>query len=514
MNCQFPTTLAQDVLVRGLEIPDLVDEIFLQLCKQCTENPRPESENQAWLLMCMATKTFPPSENFSLYLLNFLLRHERVPGLIGNYARLCVVQLDATIELGATWYTPPLETIAEYLKRPPTLATVRFVDGHVEDFPLGPEATVENLVSLCCQSQGIKDPIEVSKMAIFIEAREMRYFWGGGADPDAAGPGAGGATRSRAKSIKPNEKGKEGNTIFAPLVAALNVFDNAKSILGNTEEIRAPPAPKTAWPLPNPVFIGDIYARVAKQNREPVLSFKKLLFVDNDTKPDKTLYQQLVRDFVSGCLPILDRDKVVNMVAIAMAESVRPVPVDARGVAEAGLLTLIPQAMYGALSENGWAEAVLKLLPALAKEPPAGLQTKFIQLCQQSPLYGSVLFSCFRSDNDTDYQIAINKEGINFLTPTYDIQSKILFKDIARFGASPTFLWCNCVDPTKKGVGGSPALALVTLFTFQSAEAYSVIYAYTHFKGASAGGAAPAERSSVRASVRGALRRLSLRPSS
>jgi len=366
-------------------------------------------------------------------------------------------------------------------------------------------------VSLCCQSQGIKDPAELSKMAIFIEAREMRYFWGGGGDPEAGAPASSGATRSRAKSIKANEKGKEGNTIFAPLVAALAVFDNAKSILGNTDEIRAPPAPKTAWPLPNPVFVGDIYARVAKQNREPVLSFKKMLFVENDTKPDKTLYQQLVRDFVSGCLPIVDKEKVVSMVAIAMSESVRPVPADVRGVAEAGLLTLIPQAMYGALSENGWAEAVLKQLPALSKEPPAGLQTKFIQACQLSPLYGATLFSCFRSDNDTDYQIAINKEGINFLTPTYDIQSKILFKDIARFGASPTFLWANCVDPTKKGVGGSPALALVTLFTFQSAEAYSVIYAYTHFK-APAGGAGPAERTSVRASVRGALRRLSMKP--
>jgi len=511
MNCQFPTTLAQDVLVRGLELPDLVDEIFTQLCKQCTDNPRPESENQAWLLMCMATKTFPPSDNFSLYLLNFLLRHERVPGLIGNYARLCVVQLDATIELGATWYTPPLETIAEYQKRPPTLATVRFVDGHVEDFPLGPEATVESLVQLCCQSQGIKDPVESSKMAVFIEAREMRYFWGGGADSEAAGATmGGGATRSRAKSVKANEKGKEGNTIFAPLVAALAVFDNAKSILGNTDEIRAPPAPKTAWPLPNPVFVGDIYARVAKQNREPVLSFKKMLFVDNDTKPDKTLYQQLVRDFVSGCLPIVDKEKVVQMVALAMAESVRPIPADARGLQEAGLLTLIPQAVYGAFSENGWAEQVLKQLPAFSKEPPAGLQTKFIQACQASPLYGATLFSCFRSDNDTDYQIAINKEGINFLTPTFDIQSKILFKDIARFGASPTFLWANCVDPTKKGVGGSPALALVTLFTFQSAEAYSVIYAYTHFKAPA--GSGPAERTNARSSVRGALRRLSMKP--
>jgi len=508
-HAQFKEGLAQDILVRGLELPDLVDEIYVQICKQCTENPRPESENLAWLLMTMATKTFPPSENFTLYLLNFLLRHERVPGLIGNYARLCVVQLDATIELGATWYTPPLETISEYLKRPPTLATLRFVDGHVEDFPLGPEATVENLVTMACQSQGIKDPLDVAKMAIFIEAREMRYFWGGGGvEPNATAPSGGG--RSRSKSIKLNDaKAKDGTAIFAPLVAALQVFDNAKSILGNTDEIRAPPAPKVAWPLPGPVFVGDIFARVARQNREPVLSFKRMLFPEADTKPDKTLYQQLVRDFVSGALPIMDKDKVVNLVAMALCEGVRPVPDSPKMVAEAGVMSLVPMPVYGLFSESGWAEAVFKAIGPIAKEPPAGLQTKFIALCQSSPLYGSVLFSCFRSDNDTDYQIAINREGINFLSPNYEIQSKIPYKDIARFGASPTFLWCNAVDHTKKGVGGSPALALVTLFTYQSAEAYSVIYAYTHYK-------APADslkdRASARSSVRGVLRRLSMRP--
>jgi len=194
---------------------------------------------------------------------------------------------------------------------------------------------------------------------------------------------------------------------------------------------------------------------------------------------------------------------------------VRPCPDSAKAVADAGVMSLVPVPVYGLFSETGWSEVVFKALQPLAKEPQVALQSKFIAACQASPLYGSVMFSCFRSDNDTDYSIAINKDGINFLTPTYDIQSRILFKDIARFGASPTFLWANCVDTTKKGVGGSPALALVTLFTFQSAEAYSVIYAYTHFRppgqkdGAPAGGA---ERTSVRSSVRGVLRRLSLRP--
>jgi hypothetical protein len=238
------------------------------------------------------------------------------------------------------------------------------------------------------------------------------------------------------------------------------------------------------------------------------------LFVENDTKPDKMLYYQLVRDFVSGALPIMSQEQVVPMVAMALAESVKPCPDSPKAVADSGVMSLVPVPVYGMFSETGWSEVVFKALGPLSKEPQAGLQTKFIQACQQSPLYGSVMFSCFRSDNDTDYQIAINKDGINFLTPTYDIQSRILFKDIARFGASPTFLWANCLSPGKTGVGGAPALALVTLFTFQSAEAYSVIYAYTHYKapGGPAAGAGPSERTSVRTSVRGVLRRLSMRP--
>jgi len=223
------------------------------------------------------------------------------------------------------------------------------------------------------------------------------------------------------------------------------------------------------------------------------------------------LYQQLVRDFVSGSLPITNKEQVVNLVAMALSESVRPLPDTPKAVAEAGVMSLVPMPVYGMFSETGWADNVFKAMQPFAKDPPAGLQAKFMQMCATSPLYGSTLFSCFRSDNDTDYQIAINKDGIMFLTPTYDIQSKILFKDIARFGASPTFLWCNAVDPTKKGVGGQPALALVTLFTFQSAEAYSVIYAYTHYKSPEA---ATKDRSSNRTSVRGVLRRLSMRPGS
>merc|ERR1712241_523325 len=50
---QFPATLAQDILIKGLEQPELVDEIYIQLCKHLTDNNKPESVGRAWQLVCM-----------------------------------------------------------------------------------------------------------------------------------------------------------------------------------------------------------------------------------------------------------------------------------------------------------------------------------------------------------------------------------------------------------------------------------------------------------------------------
>ena len=71
----FPATLAQDILQKGLEQPQLRDEIYLQIMKQLTSNPTADSIAKGWQVMCMCVSTFPPSMEFELYLLNFM--HEQ-----------------------------------------------------------------------------------------------------------------------------------------------------------------------------------------------------------------------------------------------------------------------------------------------------------------------------------------------------------------------------------------------------------------------------------------------------
>jgi hypothetical protein len=70
MAMRFSTACAQ-----GLETPEIVDEIYLQIMKHLTCNPRPESAHRGWQVMCMAVGTFPPSRDLEDYLLNFILQH-------------------------------------------------------------------------------------------------------------------------------------------------------------------------------------------------------------------------------------------------------------------------------------------------------------------------------------------------------------------------------------------------------------------------------------------------------
>eukprot|EP00750_Incisomonas_marina_P022284 INCI4960.7.p1 GENE.INCI4960.7~~INCI4960.7.p1 ORF type:complete len:1415 (-),score=279.01 INCI4960.7:1692-5936(-) len=57
----YPDTLAEDIIVHGLNEPQLQDELFCQLMKQLSGNSkrrRPESYSRAWALMCLLLRAF------------------------------------------------------------------------------------------------------------------------------------------------------------------------------------------------------------------------------------------------------------------------------------------------------------------------------------------------------------------------------------------------------------------------------------------------------------------------
>ncbi|KAL1920456.1 uncharacterized protein VTP21DRAFT_833 [Calcarisporiella thermophila] len=65
----------QELLSYGILHGELRDEIYVQICKQLTNNPSASSRHKGWELLCVVTVAFPPSKNFEAYLKNFIAQH-------------------------------------------------------------------------------------------------------------------------------------------------------------------------------------------------------------------------------------------------------------------------------------------------------------------------------------------------------------------------------------------------------------------------------------------------------
>lgn len=55
-------------------------QVYLQIMKQLTNNPKPDSTAKGWQVMCMGCSTFLPSMDFENYLLNFILEKCQIEG--------------------------------------------------------------------------------------------------------------------------------------------------------------------------------------------------------------------------------------------------------------------------------------------------------------------------------------------------------------------------------------------------------------------------------------------------
>lgn len=69
---QSPVELVEYVVGRGIELPDLRDEIYCQLCKQTNNNPKPDTAIRGWEMMALVCSAFPPSKMLIKYVCNYI----------------------------------------------------------------------------------------------------------------------------------------------------------------------------------------------------------------------------------------------------------------------------------------------------------------------------------------------------------------------------------------------------------------------------------------------------------
>ncbi|XP_071444047.1 rho GTPase-activating protein 39 [Hetaerina americana] len=68
-------SVALELCSKAYSQPRLRDELYVQICRQTTENPRRDSLRRGWELLALCLAFFPPSEKFQPYLDGYMNRH-------------------------------------------------------------------------------------------------------------------------------------------------------------------------------------------------------------------------------------------------------------------------------------------------------------------------------------------------------------------------------------------------------------------------------------------------------
>ena len=436
----FVATLAQDVLQKGLEMPELVDEIYMQICKQLTNNPRPESQIRAWQMLCMAVGTFPPSRDFENYLLNFILHHKEGAGAIGNYARYALRRLEGILNSGPSGFVPSCEEISAYKERPPILATIELVDGTplTEDLPITPDLNVGKVLDICTHFMELQDP-RMQYFGIFVEDID-----------DDKDHGLDALTEEQATVKK---------------------------------------LPKTPRPLQNENYMGDVVTVKVRQNQPFKFVFKRKIFLKSQDEPsddpmfNRLVYLQAVDEVIKGNIPVDSEEEVVTMVAQFMAVELgdeMPDNVDDIVDEENGQLeefVPIPWRPHKDIRE--WAEEVLKCRDDALDIDPEQLQNDIVEQVKDHPLYGTCFFYVLKhkfpdhmAEFPEELVLGFNSEGLHFLDMNKETLSSFGYADIYRWGGSSTqfslIIWNPVTQDTDE----------VSLFTSQAADMAALILDY------------------------------------
>eukprot|EP00924_Labyrinthula_sp_SR-Ha-C_P014581 augustus_masked-scaffold_34-processed-gene-2.25-mRNA-1 protein AED:0.00 eAED:0.01 QI:0/-1/0/1/-1/1/1/0/1797 len=516
----FPNTMGRYMIVTCLENPLLVDETYLLLMKQLSFNPRPVSEDRAWGLMCLLTTAVPPSEDFAPYVVNFYLNHKESRGLIGNYAKLCLAQLDGRIRLGPTKMIPSLELIDSYSLRPPILAIVNLVDEDKDplEIPVVPDEDVERvLFEAIFPKLEIPEDDQVlyglfvidgkGKTTLSLKERLERYYkkWNPNKIPHidyfvSAWEGNEAALFHKLEEKygpEPSEdddvlnlqaegsqkKKKENKFLVLPISAAKQAVKRLKFIpgMGGATQTKPPPPPQTAWPVPWWVHPGDVYLRMVKQNRVPIFTFKRKLYA-NGEEPNDQLINQARYDVTHGELPVEKEEDIATLTAIhlTLRNKLKP-PTSAGELDQLGLRDVIPVSWLAKKSPTDFVEPVLAAAAGLKKTGKGDLDKEYYAICKKQTGFGMFFF--YINNKEEILVIGVDIVGVHVMDESRStVFHTFVYRDIKEYGASPAHFWMKIVDKAAKEKTEKVTKVGDTVYfsTIQAWDLYGLVYDYTY----------------------------------
>ena len=346
-SMNFPDMLAQDILKTGVNCSELWDEIYVQICKQLTENPGEESKERCWQLMCMCTGTFPPSAEFKDHLMNFMLSNQSDSGSLAEYQKYSLRRLEGMLEQGPSGYIPLVDEIKAYKDRPPIVVTIELVDGGslTTDLPITPDLDVKKVGEICNHFLDIEDE-RTSQFGIFM-------------------------------------------------------------VVGDESDI----AGTTTTPLAGKVYMGDEVAKLRRSGKPYKFVYKRKICLkkfDDKSNCDvfnRLCFLQCVDEIINGTYSdvISTVEDAVNIVATAVfadnADDLEEMgdELDANVlVDDFAMMAYVPHIWHGQLDEDGWSSKVLAKLKTwvTAEADVEEIQDQLVEQSKQDRMYGALIFNC------------------------------------------------------------------------------------------------------------------------
>ncbi|CAI5744476.1 unnamed protein product [Peronospora destructor] len=502
--------LAQYVLQIALTKPSLVDEIYLQLMKQLTKNPKRDSSIRGWSLFAMCVTSFPPSLALQKYVLMFLKAQVAESNsfwrLVRNFAAYSLKKLDNLLENGATGFIPSIDEICGYEARPPFLATIQLLDGTplADAFPVTPELTAAQLIEICSHFLGLEDHVVNFLGLTVISERAVAGKSGH----------LGSAVTSTTSSFVPansdgNDLGvdcNDGRTEPGALPSAFTVSTSTSSTPSSSSPssyfhkfIAAPSF------LNSDAYLGDIFEKELIRGREVRFVFKIRLspvymLQYTDDMYDRLVYIQVQEEIVKGNLPVLEEEALIRLTALAIAVDCEETPpVSVEEIIEMGVLDYLPKEWRPTHDEEEWAELMLDSITDNFLDeqdslfPVSELQRIYIDEVTRHRLYGSCFFPsklvnrgskrdgstnglnyCLDIELPNYFVIAVNGYGMHILDCDGAMLGCCEYADIAYCsGAYPQYKIC-----LKKATDVAAPMEDIIVMTKHSAELDALIADY------------------------------------
>ncbi|CRL00551.1 CLUMA_CG013811, isoform B [Clunio marinus] len=139
------------IIGHGILREELRDEIFCQICKQLINNPNLISFKKGWILLSLCIGCFPPSDNFELYLRQFIRNGPQL------YAPYCENRLDRTIQNGPRKQPPSWIELKACKTTEPITVTVHLMNEASVKLEIDSASTSEELCIAVAKAINLKD---------------------------------------------------------------------------------------------------------------------------------------------------------------------------------------------------------------------------------------------------------------------------------------------------------------------------------------------------------------------